>query len=186
MQVKKADPVASGLIQIKRHFSVGSIVLIKMARDPVMINNKLFGGYHAVQDWSRVAVHRYLHWTGTGSWRREATILLSVLVALMAGYITVFHFASHAVQDLVDTCTARLEIELENADTDPLTKALARPLCECVAHSFLDKNGIVRLAMVNMRMLDSMALDPVTEKDEVACISALWLPNVELAKRLTP
>lgn len=151
-----------------------------------MTKNKLFGGYHAVQDRSRVAVHRYLHWTGTGSWKQGATILLSGLVAVMAGHLTVFLSASHAVQDLVGTCTARLEIEIENVDTDPLTKALARPLCECVAHSFLDKNGIVRLAMVNMRMLDSMALDPVTEKDEEACISALWLPNVELAKRLTP
>lgn len=149
-----------------------------------MANNKLFSGYHTVQDWSRVAVHRYLHWTGTGSWKQEATILLSVLVSLMAGYLMVFYFASHAVQDLVSTCTARLEIEFENADTDPHTTALARPLCECVAHSFLDKNGIVRLAMFNMRMLDSMALEPVTEKDEEACINALWLPNVELAKRL--
>ncbi|MNP44047.1 hypothetical protein D3C76_1378950 [compost metagenome] len=149
-----------------------------------MTNNKPFSGYHAVQDWSRVAVHRCLHWASTSSWKREVTILLSVLVALMAGYLTVFHFASHAVQDLVGTCTARLEIELENADIDSLTKALARPLCECVAHSFLDKNGIVRMAMVNKRMLDPMDLEPVTEKDEEDCINALWLPNVELAKRL--
>jgi hypothetical protein len=53
-----------------------------------------------------------------------------------------------------------------------------------MARSFLDKNGIVRLAMLNSHLLDSMELDPVTEKDEEACISALWLPNVELAKRL--
>ena len=126
------DPDQTAFFGLRHYFD-------KDGESPVMANNKLFGGYHPVQDRSRVAVHRYLHWTGTGSWRREATILLSVLVALMAGYFTVFHFASLAVQDLVDTCTARLEIELENANTDPLTKALARPLCECVAHSFLDK-----------------------------------------------
>lgn len=149
-----------------------------------MANNKLFSGYHAVQDWSRVAVHRYLHWTGTASWKREAAILLSGLVALMAGHLTIFLFASHTVQDLVGTCTARLEIEFESAGTDPLTIALARPLCECVAHSYLDKNGIVRLAMVSTHLLDSMALEPVTENDEEACINTLWQPNVELAKRL--
>ncbi|OOG15610.1 hypothetical protein BMS17_20345 [Pseudomonas sp. C9] len=149
-----------------------------------MTNNKLFSGYRAVQDWSRVAVHRCLHRMGTSSWKREAAILLSVLVVVMAGYLTVFHFASRAVQDLVGTCTARLESELENAGTDSLTKALARPLCECVAYSFLDKNGIVRLAMVSKRMFDPMDLEPVTEEDEEDCISALWLPNAELAKRL--
>jgi len=29
-----------------------------------------------------------------------------------------------------------------------------------------------------------MALEPVTENDEEACINTLWQPNVELAKRL--
>lgn len=36
-----------------------------------MTSNKLFSGYQAVQDWSRVAVHRCLHRTGTSSWQRE-------------------------------------------------------------------------------------------------------------------
>ena len=38
--------------------------------------------------------------------------------------------------------------------------------------------------MVNRRMLDPLALEPVTEKDEEVCVNALWVPNVELAKRL--
>ena len=149
-----------------------------------MSNHKLLRWYHAVQHGSRDAAHKYLQRTGPGSWRREAAILMSVLLAQLVGFFAAFHFASIAVQDLVETCTARLEIQLENADTDPLTKPLARPLCECMARSFLDKNGIVRLAMLNSHLLDLMELEPVTEKDEEACISALWLPNVELAKRL--
>lgn len=149
-----------------------------------MSNHKLLSWYHAVQHGGRDAAHKYLRWTGTGAWRREATLLLWALLALLVGYFTAFHFASQAVRDLVETCSARLEIQLQNADTDPLAKALARPLCECMARSFLDKNGIVRLAMVNTHLLDSMALEPVSENDEEACISALWLPNVELAKRL--
>lgn len=177
--------VAPGLIQIKRLFSVGSIVLIKTASDPVMSNHRLSGWYHAVQQGSRDAAHRYLEWMGAGFWREETTILLSVLSALLVVYFTAFHFASQAVQDLVKTCTASLEIQLENADTDPLTTFLARPLCECMARSFLDKNGVVRLAMVNRHLLDSTDLEPVTEKDEEACVSALWLPNVELARHLS-
>lgn len=147
-----------------------------------MSNHKLSSGYHAVQHWSREAAHKYLHWTGTLSWKREATLLLSVSMVLMAGYLTTFSFASHAVKDLVDTCAARLVIEFENAEMEPLPPALPRSLCECMAHSLLDKNGVVRLAMLNQHMLDPMALEPVTEKDKVACINALWLPTFELAK----
>jgi hypothetical protein len=58
-------------------------------------------------------------------------------------------------------------------------------LCECLANSLLDKNGIARMAMVNWRLLDPLALEPVTEKDEDSCINALWVPSVELAKRLS-
>jgi hypothetical protein len=150
-----------------------------------MTNNKPdSSGVHAVQDWGRGALLGLLRRPGKSSWKREAIILVSIMVALTAGYLTVFRSASHAVQDLVNTCTARFEIELEPTDSDPLAKALPRSLCECLAHSLLDKNGIVRLAMVNRRMLDPLALEPVTEKDEEACVNALWVPNVELAKRL--
>ena len=156
--------------------------MIKMVRDSVMSNHKLFSRCQAIQDWSKATAHRYLHRTGTLSWKREATLLLSVSMALMAGYSTVFNFASHAMRDLVDTCTLRLEIEFANAEIESLPEALPRSLCECVAHSLLDKNGMVRLAMLNKHLLDPMALEPVTGKDEEACINALWLPDIELAK----
>ena len=142
---------------------------------------------HRFLSWhvSRDTAHRYLQVTGIAFWSRELIILLSALSALLLVYFTAFYFASQAVKELVQTCTASLEIQLENADTDPRTKALARPLCECMARSFLDKNGIVRFAMVDRHLLDSMALEPVTEKDEEACISALWQSNSELARYLS-
>lgn len=153
-----------------------------------MTDSKLVSsGVHA--DRGRGAVLGRLCRPGNRSWKREATLLLSILVAtlmaLTAGYFAVSYFASQAAQDLADTCTARFEIELENADIDPLTRALPRSLCECLAHSLLDKNGIARLAMVNWRLFDPLALEPVTEKDEDSCINALWVPSVELAKRLS-
>lgn len=151
-----------------------------------MTDNKLISsGVSVAQGRGKGAVPGLFLWPGTRSWKRKATILLSIPMALTAGYFTVSHFASLAAQDLADTCTARFEIELENANIDPLTRALPRSLCECLAHSLLDKNGVVRLAMVNGRLLDPLALEPVTEKDEDSCINALWVPSVELAKRLS-
>ncbi|MNR67375.1 hypothetical protein D3C85_1913300 [compost metagenome] len=54
-----------------------------------------------------------------------------------------------------------------------------------MAHHLVDKNGLVRLAMVNKHLLEPMALEPVTQKDEEACINALWQPHDELARRLS-
>ncbi|MET0845777.1 MAG: hypothetical protein ABWY46_06255 [Pseudomonas sp.] len=174
------------MIKIKRRSPIGAILLLKGVRGPVMRDKKLISsGVPMARGRGRGAVLGFLRGAGTRSWKREATLLLALLVTLTAGYLTVSHFAFQAVDDLAGTCTARFEIELENADIDPLTKALPRSLCECLALSLLDKNGMVRLAMVNRRMLDPLALEPVTEKDEEACINALWGPDVELARRLS-
>jgi hypothetical protein len=149
-----------------------------------MTDNKLVSsGVHVTQ--GRGTALGHLHWPGPRSWKREATFLVAILMGLTAGYFTVSHFASQAAQDLADRCTARFEIELENADIDSITRALPQSLCECLANSLLDKNGIARMAMVNWRLLDPLALEPVTEKDEDSCINALWVPSVELAKRLS-
>jgi hypothetical protein len=140
-----------------------------------MIINKLVSRVHAVQDWcrGRDASLGYLHQPGTRPWARTAIILTSILLALTTAYLTTFQFASHAMQDLVSTCTARFEIELENAGIEPLKNTLPRSSCECLAHKLLDKNGIVRLALVDGHRLDPLALEPVTEEDGAVCINAL-------------
>ncbi|BFT63177.1 hypothetical protein [Pseudomonas moorei] len=150
-----------------------------------MAYDKLISGVHAVGHWGRGTVLRLLRWPGTRSWKREATILMSILLTLTVGYLTAFRYASYTVQDLVGTCTARLEIELEGSDMAPLESALPRSLCQCLAQALLDKNGIVRLAMVNRHWFDPVSLEPVTEADETVCINTLWVPNAELATRLT-
>lgn len=84
-----------------------------------MAYDKLISGVHAVGHWGRGTVLRLLRWPGTRSWKREATILMSILLTLTVGYLTAFRYASYTVQDLVGTCTARLEIELEGSDMAP-------------------------------------------------------------------
>ena len=149
-----------------------------------MTNNKFISGVLAVQHWGRGTVLRWLRRPGTKSWTREASILMSIVLVLTVGYLTAFRYASYTVQDLVSTCTARFEIELEGADIDPLEEALPRSLCECLAQTLLDKNGIVRLAMVNRHWFDPQSLEPVTEAEEAFCINALWVPDSGLATRL--
>lgn len=39
--------------------------------------------------------------------------------------------------------------------------------------------------MVNRHWFDPVSLEPVTEADETVCINTLWVPNAELATRLT-
>jgi hypothetical protein len=148
--------------------------------------NKLVG-IHMVQDWwrDRGATLGNLRRPGKSPWKREAIFLLSISLALMASYLTAVHFASHALSEMVNVCSARFEIELENADIKLPKEALPRSLCECLAYSFLDKNGVVRLALVDNHLLDPQVLEPVTEEDGEVCIDALWEPDAGLAKRLT-
>ncbi|MDZ5436378.1 hypothetical protein T3H00_27395 [Pseudomonas fluorescens] len=148
--------------------------------------NKLIG-IHIVQGWwrDRAATLGNLRRPGKRSWKREAILLLSISLALTACYFTAYHFASHALRELVNACSARFEIELENADIEPPMAALPQSLCECLARTFLDKNGVVRLALVDSRLLDPLALEPVTDEDGEACINALWESGPGLAKRLT-
>ncbi|NUU36909.1 hypothetical protein [Pseudomonas sp. C2B4] len=137
--------------------------------------NKLIG-IHVVQGWwrGRGATLGKLRRPGKGQWKREAIFLLLILLALTTFYFAAYHIASHALKELVNTCSARFEIELENADIEPPMAALPQSLCECLAQTFLDKNGVVRLALVDSRLLDPLALEPVTEEDGDACINALW------------
>ncbi|PMU07806.1 MULTISPECIES: hypothetical protein [unclassified Pseudomonas] len=140
-----------------------------------MTTNKLVSRIHAVHDWcsGKGLALGHLHRSGTRPWKRKAIILLSILLALAMAYLATFQFASRAMQDLISTCTARFEIELENAGIESLTNTLLRSLCECLAHKLLDKNGMVRLALVDRHRLDPLALEPVTEEDGSDCINAL-------------
>ena len=148
--------------------------------------NKLVG-IHAVQGWwrSRGATIGNLRRPGKRLWKRDATYLLLISLALPAGYFMAYHFAAHTLRELVNSCSARFEIELEKAEIEPPIEALSRSLCECQAQTLLNKNGVVRIALVDSHLLDPQSLEPVTEEDGEACINALWKPDAELAKRLT-
>jgi|UPI00068E659F hypothetical protein len=118
--------------------------------------------------------------SGASVWRREAITLLATLAMLVMGYFVTLHFASRAVQSLINTCTAQLEIEFEIAEIDYPQRASPRALCQCVAQALLEKNGLVSLALVGGLGLDPINLEPVTEEDSQQCIDALWLPDIEL------
>jgi hypothetical protein len=148
--------------------------------------NKLIG-IHALQGWwrSRGAPTGNLRRPGKRLWKRDAIFLLMISLALPAGYFTAYHFAAHTLRELVNSCSARFEIELEKAEIEPPIEALSRSLCECQAQALLDKNGVVRLALVDSHLMDPQTLEPLTEADGEVCINALWKPYAELAKRLT-
>ncbi|MGY4494742.1 hypothetical protein [Pseudomonas sp. TE3610] len=110
------------------------------------------------------------------SWLREGLILLSIPLTLVIGYASVFHFAAHAMTQLVTDCTARLEAELFSADLVPTDSTVSADLCNCLARTLLDKNGILRLALVDVHRYDPMALQPLTDVEEGACVDQWWRP----------
>lgn len=146
--------------------------------------NKLIG-IHTVQGWwrSKVATTGNLRLLSKRLWRHDAIFLVLISLVLMAGYFTAYHFAAHALRELVNACSARFVIELEEAEIETPIEALSRSLCECEARTLLNKNGVVRLALVDRHLLDPQTLEPVTEEDGEVCINALWAPRAEVAKR---
>ncbi|MDT8909225.1 hypothetical protein V9K90_11330 [Pseudomonas sp. CCNWLW56] len=120
----------------------------------------------------------------TRTLRREAATWIVALSILSVGYLVTFHFASHAVQTLISTCTSRLQIEFEGAAIVFPRETPPRVLCECLAQALVEKNGIARLALVDAFKLDPLNLEPVTQEDARLCINTLWIPDHELAKSL--
>lgn len=82
-------------------------------------------------------------------------------------------------------CTARFEVEFEQAEVELPLEVLSRSLCECQAKALLKKNGVVRLALVDGHLLAPQSLEPVTEQDAEVCINALWKHDAEGARRLS-
>ncbi|WP_085696130.1 hypothetical protein [Pseudomonas sp. B26(2017)] len=150
-----------------------------------MNTNKPIGS-QAVQGWrrSRGATAGNLRRPGKRHWIRDATHLLIILLLLPVGYFTAYHFAAHTLRELVNVCTARFEVEFEQAEVEPPLEVLSRSLCECQAKALLKKNGVVRLALVDSHLLAPQSLEPVTEQDAEACINALWKHDAEWTGRL--
>jgi hypothetical protein len=164
-------------------FTLAAFLLVSMAtgivvqhRFTVRLGDALFNS--PAQGWQRA-------WHRLSSWARESNIFLAILLALCVGFPITMFYAVRSVQTIVRDCQQNLEARTQVFEEQGPTTSFSRPLCECLSRQFLRKNGVVRLALFNTRILAITDFKGVTPRDEQTCVDNVLGINVELLSRQT-
>lgn len=155
--------------------SVGSGIIVQH-RFTLRLGDTIFNS--PAQGWQRA-------WQRLSTWARESNILLAILLALCIGFPVTMFYAVQSIQTIVKDCQQDLEAQAQMYEEQIPTTSFSRPLCECLSQQFLRKNGVVRLALFNTRILDITDFEGVTPTDEQVCLNSVLGVNVELLSRQT-
>ena len=106
---------------------------------------------------------------------RESNILLGMLLLLAVMGLGSLILASRSVQGIVSGCETNLQAQVDLPEDQALAALVAQPVCQCLAQTFLERNGVIRLALFNTPLLEVSAFKGVTEADERRCLEQLDL-----------
>jgi len=101
---------------------------------------------------------------------QESNVLLSMLLllALLAG--GTLWLAGRSVDRIVENCTDSLQARVNTLEDEKLTALVGKPVCTCLAQTFLDRNGVIRLALFETPMREVSAYKALTADDEQRCL----------------
>lgn len=102
---------------------------------------------------------------------RESNILLAIMIVIGVAYPITMFSAARSIQTIVRDCKQNLDSQIQLYDDQQPPLSFSGPLCKCLSSVFLNKNGIVRLALFRTELLDTTAFKGVTEADERACLN---------------
>jgi len=102
---------------------------------------------------------------------RESNILLAIMIVIGVAYPITMFSAARSIQTIVGDCKQDLDSQIQLYDDQRPPLSFSGPLCKCLSGVFLNKNGIVRLALFRTELLDTTAYQGVTEADERACLN---------------
>ncbi|WP_251962535.1 hypothetical protein [Pseudomonas sp. Marseille-Q5299] len=105
----------------------------------------------------------------------ESNILLGMLLLLAVLGLGSLILASRSVQGIVSGCETNLQAQVDLPEDQALAALVAKPVCQCLAQTFLERNGVIRLALFNTPLLEVSAFKGVTEADERRCLEQLDL-----------
>lgn len=116
---------------------------------------------------------------------RESNVLLVMLMLLgLAGGGTLW-LAGRSVAQIVENCEANLRAQVETPEDEQLGALVGRPVCTCLAQTFLERNGVIRLALFETPMQEVSGLKALTPADEQRCLEQFDLLP-EAARVTTP
>ena len=106
---------------------------------------------------------------------RESNIMLGMLLLLAVLGISTLVLASRSVQGIVSGCETHLQAQIDLPEDRAFAALVAKSVCQCLAQTFLDRNGVIRLALFNTPLLEVRAFEGVTAADERQCLEQLDL-----------
>ncbi len=101
---------------------------------------------------------------------QESNVLLGLLLllALLAG--GTLWLAGRSVDRIVENCADNLQAQVNTPGDEKLTALVGKPVCTCLAQTFLDRNGVIRLALFETPMREVSAYKALTADDEQRCL----------------
>ncbi|WP_409287381.1 hypothetical protein [Pseudomonas guariconensis] len=115
---------------------------------------------------------------------RESNVLLGVLVLLAVLGASTLWLAGRSVERIVDRCQANLQAQVQAPEDEPLATLVGRPVCSCLAQTFLDRNGVIRLALFETPLQQASTLKALTPADERRCLAQFDLLPEEAAEAM--
>lgn len=114
---------------------------------------------------------------------RESNIVLGIILLFGLGYPAILYFAARSTETIVSACKNNLDTQLSAGGEGDEFPSISLPLCQCLSKVFLDKNGVLRLALFNTTLLDVTDFQGVTEADEERCMETVIKTAPDLALR---
>ncbi|MEN8641054.1 hypothetical protein [Pseudomonas sichuanensis] len=116
---------------------------------------------------------------------RESNVLMGMLLLLaVLGGATIW-LAGRSVAQIVENCTANLQAQVQGPEDEQLSALVGKPVCTCLAQTFLERNGVIRLALFETPMQEVSGLKALTPADEQRCLAQFDLVPEE-GRAVTP
>ncbi|MFJ3448424.1 hypothetical protein ACIPM0_09390 [Pseudomonas sichuanensis] len=116
---------------------------------------------------------------------RESNVLMGMLLLLaVLGGATIW-LAGRSVAQIVENCTANLHAQVQGPEDEQLSALVGKPVCTCLAQTFLERNGVIRLALFETPMQEVSGLKALTPADEQRCLAQFDLVPEE-GRAVTP
>ncbi|UVL64220.1 hypothetical protein LOY54_13420 [Pseudomonas sp. B21-032] len=105
------------------------------------------------------------------TYAKESNLVLCFLIALGVGYPTTLYYAARSIRTIVAACETNLNDQLAFLGEGGRSVSISSPICLCLSEVFLERNGVLRLALFNTSVFEVSDFQGITEEDEQQCLN---------------
>lgn len=102
---------------------------------------------------------------------RESNVLMGMLLLLAVLGAATAWLAGRSVAQIVENCSANLQAQVQVPEDEQLAALVGKPVCTCLAQTFLERNGVIRLALFETPLQKVSGLRALTPADEQRCLA---------------